>query len=114
MLKIFIYLFVLLIGYLGFQMFRRKRLESIQYKEFLSVFENQDITLPVLKFGWSYSWPTFTVMFANKADFEYAAENKMCELFNKKIEAFYDAEFDVEMAISYDYKGRKVTVEVQR
>jgi hypothetical protein len=53
-------------------------------------------------------------MFANKADFEYAAENKMCELFNKKIEAFYDAEFDVEMAISYDYKGRKVTVEVQR
>nr|WP_315132671.1 hypothetical protein [uncultured Flavobacterium sp.] len=113
-MKTFIYILLALLAVIAFLIFRRNQVKSKQYKDFLSVFENSNITMPELKFGWSYSWPTFTVMFANKADFEYAAENKMCELFNKKIEAFYDAEFDVEMAISYDYQGRKVTVELQR
>jgi hypothetical protein len=107
MLKISIFLFILLIGYVGFQIFRKKRLESRQYKEFLSVFENQNITLPVLKFGWTYSWPTFTVMFANQVDFEYATQNKMCEQFNRKIEAFYNSEFEAERAIIYNYMDKK-------
>ena len=114
MLKIFISFFVLLIGYIAFKKLSKKRLESKQYKEFLLVFEDQNITLPSLKFGWTYSWPTFAVMFASKADFEYAMENKMCELFNRKIEAFYDSEFKADMAISYQYQGQEVTVEVQR
>ena len=113
-MKIFIYILLALLVVIAILIFRRNQVKSKQYKDFLSVFENPNITMPQLKFGWSYSWPTFNVQFLNKADYEYASQNKLLELFDAKIEAYYNSDFKADMAIYYSYPGKKVTVETKR
>ena len=109
MFKIIIYILLALAAFVAVQIIRRKRIESKQYKEFLLIFKNQNISLPTLKFGSSYSWPTFTVTFANQVDYEFAEKHKMFDLFDSKIESFYDSDFKADMAIYYKYPGKKIT-----
>ena len=89
---------------------RHRKNNKEQYEELLQVFKDKNIVLPDIKLGSSYGWTTYTVTFANKNDYEYAEQIKLFELFDKKAESFHGADFKADMAVSYKYPGKKITV----
>lgn len=99
-------LLIVTLGILGIGLFfrlRRKIQERKQYKEFLDVFEGQPIKLPTLKFGAVYAWPTFTVIFQSKTDYEFAKQNGLFGMFNERIQNFYNGEFRADLAVDYKH-----------
>lgn len=100
-MKIFLIIVLAIFGLGLFFRLQRKMTEQKQYKQFLGVFERQPIKLPTLKFGAIYAWPTFTVTFQNKTDYEFAKKNGLFEAFNDRIQKFYDREFRADLAVNY-------------
>lgn len=100
-MKILLIIVLTIFGLGLFFRLRRKMTERKQYKQFLDVFERQPIKLPTLKFGKIYAWPTFTVTFQSKADFEFAKQNGLFKTFNDRIQKFYDREFRADFAVNY-------------
>ena len=101
------YISLLILVIISILYFRRNRTESRQYREFLNVFQNTDITIPTLKFGSSYSWPTFDITFATKEDYQFAERNGLFDDFKNRIKAYYDSKFDPERAVYFTYPGQK-------
>jgi hypothetical protein len=102
-MKVFLIIVLAIFGLGLFFRLRRKMKERKQYKQFLDVFERQPIALPTLKFGTVYAWPTFTVTFQTKTDYEFAKQSGLCELFNNRIQEFYDDEFRADLAVNYKH-----------
>jgi len=100
-MKVFLIIVLTIFGLGLFFRLRRKMVERKQYKQFLDVFENQPIKLPALKFGMIYAWPTFTVTFQDKSDYEFAERNGLFKTFNDRIQKFYDKEFRADSAVTY-------------
>jgi len=91
-----------LAGLLAFQLFKRKRLDRNQYEELYNVFDNYPIKPPILEIQKIRWWPTFTVTFLDKSDYEYARDNGLLETYNNRIQKrFYDKGFPAELAITY-------------
>jgi hypothetical protein len=95
---------------LTYNYWRKRKNENEQYAELLLVFKDNNIALPEIKLGSSYGWTTYVVTFANKSDYEYAEQNKLFELFDKKVESFHGSDFKADMAVYYKYPGKKITV----
>ena len=95
---------ILLTILIGGPFIKNKFIQLRQYREFSLIFKNHSITMPTLKFGYSYSWPTFLVTFVSYTDYEYAENSKLFIAFKDKIQAFYSEDFDVNLAVSYTYK----------
>ncbi len=92
---------------------RKKKNDREQLEELLLIFEGNNIALPEIKLGTSYSWQTYSVLFASKNDYDYAEQNKLFELFDKRVESFHDADFKADMAVSYKYPGQKNIVSLK-
>ena len=107
---IFILYIVLLVGlWIGFQWLKNKRIQSRQLKDFEEVFRIAQIELPTLKFGTSYSWPTFEITFSKKEDLNFAEQNGHLELFKNQIKKYYNKEFNPDQAVYFTYVGHVPT-----
>lgn len=58
---------------------------------------------PTLEFGASYGWPTFTIIFNTKAEFETAKEKMLLQRFGQEMADIYGDEFRREVAITYKF-----------
>jgi len=110
-MKLYIILIVsFIIIRLIYNYWRKEKNYKEQKEELLSVFKDNNIALPEIKLGKSYGWTTYVVTFANKSDYEYAEQNKLFELFDKKVESHHSFGFKVDMSVYYKYPGKKITV----
>lgn len=107
-MEFLIYIPLLFILWLFFLFVKKKVNEERKYNALLFVFKSHPIKVPKLKFGSSYEWDTFQVLFSSKEDYEYSEKNKLFEKFNEEIAKFYDSDFDPEMAIYYSYPNMKI------
>ena len=89
---------------------RKRKNDNEQQNELLLVFQDNNIALPEIKLGSSYGWTTYVVTFASKSDYDYAEQNKLFTLFDRKVESFHDSDFKADMAVYYKYPGKKITV----
>lgn len=97
-------LIFLLTFYVVFATRRVKNERKRQRDRFQVLFKNNSFpTTPTLEFGSSYGWPTFTVTFSSKADFDLAKERKLLDMFEKEIASFYKSDFEPNLAISFKY-----------
>jgi hypothetical protein len=103
MINFFLFVILSVVGLFGFQFLKKKRVDRRQHKEFHEVFDQQPIKPPTLKIETVYWWPTFTVTFFDKSDYEYAKNNGLFETFNSRIQKFYDKEFRAELAVTYKW-----------
>ena len=101
------YISLLIFVIIAIVYFRRNRTESRQYRDFLKVFQHTEISIPTLKLGSSYSWPTFSITFANKEDYEFAERNGLFDKFKNRIKSYYDSQFDPDRAVYFTYPGQK-------
>jgi hypothetical protein len=81
-------------------------MKSKQYKDFLEVFQNEHIKLPTLKFGTSYSWATFEIVFSSKEDYEISKQKGLQDLFKTRIKRYYNPEFNPDLSVYYKYIGQ--------
>ena len=95
---------------LTYNYWRKRKNNKEQHEELLLVFKDKNIVLPEIKFGSSYGRTTYTVTFVSKSDYDYAEQNKLFQLFDKKVESFYGADFKADMAVYYKYPGKKIIV----
>lgn len=91
-------------GYIIYTHGKIKDQQNRQHQRFHALFENKSFPMPpTLIFGSSYGWPTFTIIFSSKADFDLAKERKLLDLFEREIALFYKSDFRKELAISFKY-----------
>jgi len=95
---------------LTYNYWRHRKNNKEQHEELLQVLKDKNIVLPEIKLGSSYGWTTYTVTFASKSDYEYAEQNMLFQLFDKKVESFHGADFKADMAVYYKYPGKIITV----
>jgi hypothetical protein len=95
---------ILLTIVFGLPYVKNKFIQLRQRRKFILLFKNHPITMPALKFGYSYSWPTFVVTFTNYTDYEYAKKNQLFTTFKNEIQSFYSADFNSDLAVSFTYK----------
>ena len=83
----------------------RWRIESLKAKKILShVFRGQDLPLPHLLLGTSYSWPTFKITFDSSETFRRAHERGLLTNFEQQLRQLYGTEFDPSRAVTYLYE----------
>ena len=68
---------------------------------------NNNISIPTIKMGTSYSYPTVEVIFNNNEDLENANLNGTCKSYEEKIQQIFSSikDFDATRAINFTYIG---------
>ena len=95
---------------LTYNYWRHRKNNKEKHEELLQIFKDKNIVLPDIKLGSSYGWTTYVVTFANKRDYEYAEQNKLFEMFDKKVESIERSGFEADQGVAYNYPGIKFTV----
>ncbi|MBL7871102.1 MAG: hypothetical protein JNM78_05790 [Cyclobacteriaceae bacterium] len=99
---LFFLLVLPLFALLGYQLFKKRKIDQKQHIELHDVFDRHPIKSPILEIQEITMLPTFTVTFFDESDYEYAKNNGLFERFNNRIKnKFFDTEFPVEHAITY-------------
>jgi hypothetical protein len=73
-------------------------------KAMVRVFPIEKITVPKLKTGTSYWYPTVEITFRNQQDFDYAKDNKLFEKYLAEIQLIYSGikSFEAERAVTFN------------
>ncbi len=91
---------VILVSYFRLKIKKERKKQLIL---FVRIFEGAGFSTPTLKFGSSYGWPTFTVTFASKVDFETARNQNLINRFKNEMASFYGVDFRADIAVTFKY-----------
>lgn len=92
---------VLLFLYFFYSSQKYRKQRKKQTKLFHEIFECRQITMPTIKFGFAYAWPTFKITFQNESDLRTAKQLGRCKKFEDEIENMYGPPFESKYAITY-------------